>query len=219
MGRLNESAEYLIKVCRAGDQRYVLEAEELLSEIVEQIDLLREQKEDSQQFMKNCTTIARYCEATALSTYGLMPISTARLYLAEISLLAANEDHESLSEANRLLDVLAREGLRDNVDYLRCRARLLTKQGKFDKAAELWAKIAEIRRGDPAPPHQRSWKWWRAKFYELHCWSRRPQTDKESLLHTIEVLENSFSDIPPFWAEKLSSLRLHCRNQLINAGY
>ncbi|HUT29161.1 MAG TPA: hypothetical protein VMX13_05150 [Sedimentisphaerales bacterium] len=207
MGRLNESAEYLVKVCRADDRRHVSEAGELLSEIIEQIDLLQEQQKHSQQFMKNCTTIARYCEEVALSTYGLMPLSQARLYLAEISVFAADKDQQRLSESGKLLDVLASHGLADNVDLLRCRARLLTKQGKFGNAAELWAKIAEIRKDEPAPPHQRSWKWWRAKYYELYCLSKQPQTNKQSLLHTVEVLENSFAGAPPLWAEKLESLK------------
>ena len=207
MGRLNESAEYLVKVCRAGDRQYVFEAEQLLSEIIEQIDLLQEQQENLPQFMKNCRRIARYCEGIALSTYGLMPVGQARLYLAEISVLAANEDQESLLEADRMLDVLAQEGLGDNVDYLRCRARLLTELGKFEDAAEVWTKIAEIRKDDPAPARQRNWKWWRAKYYEFHCRSECPQTDKESLVHTIDVLENSFTMIPPLWAEKIRSLR------------
>ncbi|MHC4334333.1 MAG: hypothetical protein ACYSUV_11365 [Planctomycetota bacterium] len=207
MGRLNESAEYLVKVCRAGDRQYVFEAEELLSEIIEQIDLLQEQQEDSPEFMKNCKTIARYCEGIALSSYGPVPVGQARLYLAEISVLAANEDQESLLEANRLLDVLAEEGLGDNVDYLRCRARLSAKQGKFEEAARLWRQVAEIRTSDSASQGERSWKWWRAKYYELHCRSKCPQTDKENLLHAIEVLENSFTTVPPFWAEKIRSLK------------
>jgi tetratricopeptide (TPR) repeat protein len=207
MGRLNESADHMVKVCRAGDRRYVFEAAELLSEIIEQIDQLQEQQKHSPQFIKNCTTIARYCEEMALSTYGLMPVSHARLYLAEISVFAANKDQQRLSQANKVLDMLALEGLGDSVDYLRCRARLLTEQGKFGKAAELWAKIAEIQKDDPAPPHRRSWKWWRAKYYELHCLSKQPQVNKQSMAHTIEVLENSFAGVPPLWAEKLESLK------------
>jgi len=207
MGRLSESAQCLMKVCRTGDRRYIFEAEKLLSEMVEQIDLLHEQQADSPQFMNNCVTIARYCEEIALSTYGLMPVSQARLYLAEISLMAADEEPQSLLEADRLLDVLARGDLGDNVDYLRCRARLLTKQAEFDKAAELWAKIAEIRKPDPAPSNQRSWKWWRAKYYEIYCRSQCSRTDKKSLLHTIDVLENSFAAIPPPWAEKIRSVK------------
>jgi hypothetical protein len=136
-----------------------------------------------------------------------MPVSHARLYLAEISVFAANKDQQRLSESGKLLDVLASQGLADNVDLLRCRARLLTQQNNFAEAAELWAKIAEIRKDEPAPPHQRSWKWWRAKYYELYCLSKQPQTNKQSLLHTIEVLENSFAGAPPLWAEKLKSLK------------
>ncbi|GAI12323.1 unnamed protein product, partial [marine sediment metagenome] len=120
---------------------------------------------------------------------------------------AADKNKENLLEANKLLNNLAADARDDNVDLLRCRARLFCKQAKFDKAARLWAKIAKIQKNKLTVANQQSWKWWRAKFYELHCWSKCPQAKKKEVLHTIEVLENSFTDIPPLWAEKLSSLK------------
>ena len=93
-----------------------------------------------------------------------------------------------------------------DVNFLRCRARLLAEQGKFNKAAKVWAQVAQMRKKDMTPENQRSWKWWRAKFYDLDCWSKSPKTQKQEVLHTIDVLKNSFDNIPPLWAEKLNLL-------------
>jgi len=43
------------------------------------------------------------------------------------------------------------------------------------------------------------------------CLAKIPRPHKKDILHTIEVLENSFADIPPLWAEKLNSLKQQCR--------
>ncbi|MHC4331456.1 MAG: hypothetical protein ACYSWW_25410, partial [Planctomycetota bacterium] len=200
MGRLNESARCLARALDAGRCDHVSEVMELLSELVDEID--RFQRTDL-SFIDDCERLARLSSGCLEGKAR----KKAAFFLLEISTYSANKPEEGLSALQKLLDRMAAEGLGDNVDYLRCRARLLTEQGNFDNAATLWAKVTEIRDDDPAPPHQRSWKWWRAKYYELHCRSECRQTDKESLLHTIEVLENSFTTVPPFWAEKIRSLR------------
>ena len=84
-------------------------------------------------------------------------------------------------------------------------------QGKFAEAARLWAQLAKSRKSEAPETARRIWKWWRAKFYELDCCAKMPQTDKMSVLHTTEVLESSFTDIPPFWAKKLNLLKQKCR--------
>ncbi len=53
----------------------------------------------------------------------------------------------------------------------------------------------------------RDWQWWRAKFNQLYCLSRRQGVDKEEIIRSIEVLERSFDDIPVFWARKLKELK------------
>jgi hypothetical protein len=222
LGRLDESADCLLSAIDHDNHQYAIEAMALLSEVINKIDLLEQQANDFSKLAKNCQRIAQYCKRIALSTYGLIPVREARLYLTEISIFAADKDKEKLLEVEKALNDLAKNSSINDVDLVRCRARLLAEQGKFEQAASLWADICKIRKDEllqasqPPPATsggQRSWKWWRAKFYELACWAKCPQTQKESIAHTIEILENSFTNIPPLWAEKLKLLKQRCRSQ------
>jgi hypothetical protein len=85
-------------------------------------------------------------------------------------------------------------------------------QDSFEQSARLWAKIAELRRNDNPAQNQKSWRWWQAKFYELDCLAKSPDADKHNIAHTIDVLFNSFSDIPSPWAEKFSRLKEQLRD-------
>jgi hypothetical protein len=88
----------------------------------------------------------------------------------------------------------------------------------FGLAAELWAKLAQIRRDDTALSQGRSYKWWRAKFYELKCRSKQPDISKARIAHTIDVLENTIKDIPDMWAKKLALLRKQCQAKDADPG-
>ncbi|MCK4293711.1 MAG: hypothetical protein KAY65_10980 [Planctomycetes bacterium] len=211
LGRLAESAECMAKICPTDNHEHVIEAERLLVRILDGIEQLQQSSADFARLLNNSQTIARYCERISLSTYGLIPVGRARLYLAEVSLLGPSSDQQKLSQIEKLLNALPDDDKRNNVDFLRCRARLLTARGEFAAAAGLWAKVAEIHKKRSPPPSQRSPKWWRARFYEFYCWAKMPQTQNKDVLHTIEVLQNSFADIPPLWAEKLNSLKQQCR--------
>jgi hypothetical protein len=208
LGRLEESADYLLAAIGLDRTDYVIEAMALLSEIINKIDQLQEQSNDFPKLVSNCEKIARYCERISLSTFGLVPVSKARIYLAEISVFAALNKQEKLLAVKKLLDDLPSNDNNDIADFTRCRARLLTARGKFVEAARLWAQIAKMQQNNT---NQRTWKWWRAKFYELDCFAKMPQTEKQGVLHTIEVLESSYTDIPPLWAEKLNLLKQKCR--------
>ncbi|MHC4639197.1 MAG: hypothetical protein ACYTBV_17100 [Planctomycetota bacterium] len=165
--------------------------------------------------MDNCRKLAELCYDCLEDTLK----QKAGLFVIEISVFAATEASKKLSHFEKLLDSTAKQGATEDVDFIRCRARLLAKQRKFGEAAAYWAKVAKMRTNETgSADNQRSWKWWRAKFYELYCRYRWPQTDKDSLLHTIEVLENTYSEIPPFWAEELSSLKQQSQSRSISAG-
>jgi hypothetical protein len=172
----------------------------LLSKIIEDIDRLQSEAENFDKMMQDCKKLAEL---------GFKTINDHQsgLFLAETSIFAANKHENKLLEAEQLLDKLTGSSEIDDIDFLRCRARLFTEQNKFEEAARLWAGICDIRKNEAAATNQRSWKWWRAKFYELYNWSRLPETKKEDVVHTIEILESSFTEIPVFWAEKLSSLK------------
>jgi len=199
-GKLEESASCLLRAIESDPCRCVSEAFVLLSEIVGEID--RFDKKDL-RFVRNCEKLAQICSDCLEGK----PRYTAALFLIEISVFAATEANEELSNFEKLLDTIAKEGLSTDADFIRCKARLLAQQGKFDQAARLWAQVAAIRKSRSLSADRQSWKWWQARFFELCCRSKCPQTDKGSLLHTIEVLENSFRDIPPLWAQKLNSLK------------
>ena len=129
------------------------------------------------------------------------------LLLAEILTFTSDNEQSRLPEAERLLNTLAKETDAGDVDLIRCRARLSAEQLKFNKAARLWAELCRIRKSELPLTNQRSWKWWRAKYYELYCWSRLGQTKKDDVSHSIEILENSLRNIPPLWAKKLGLLK------------
>jgi hypothetical protein len=210
LGSLEESADCLLAAIGLDRTAYVIEAMMLLSEIISKIDLLKEQANDFPKLVDNCKKIAGSCERISMSTFGLVPVSRARLYLAEISVFAALNSREKLSDIEKLLDDLPGRDNSDIADFTRCKARLLTAQGKFAEAALLWAQLTKINNNNSSDANQRTWKWWRAKFYELDCLAKLPQTEKKDIIHTIEVLESSFINIPPLWAQKLNLLKQHC---------
>jgi hypothetical protein len=207
LGRLDESAHYMLLAIQDDSGSLAPIVLELLAEVVEKIDEFETKPDNpySLQIMENCKKLAQFC-------YSTLNDRQSGLFLAEISVFAADKNRENLLEADKLLNNLAADAQDEDVDLLRCRARLLCEQAEFDEAARLWAKIARIQKNKLPEANQQSWKWWRAKFYELYCWSKCPQTKTEQVLHTIEVLENSFSNIPPLWTEKLNSLKHLCRS-------
>jgi len=205
LGRLDESAHCMLLAIQDDSGSLAGEVMELLSEVADTIDELELQADDFGKTIHDCKKLAEF-------SHKSINDRQSGLLLTEISTLAADKDKKKLSETEKLLNNMAGDGDANDINLLRCRARLLTAQGKFGKAVKLWDKICEIRKSQLTSANQRSWKWWRAKFYELYCCAKISQTEKEKVLHTIEVLENSFTDIPPLWAEKLSSLKQQCRH-------
>jgi len=203
--RLDESTHCMLLAIQDDSGSLAGEVMELLSEVADTIDELELQADDFGKTIHNCKKLAEF-------SHKSINDRQSGLLLTEISILASDKDKEKLSSAEKLLNNMAGDGDANDINLLRCRARLLTEQGKFGKAVKLWDKICEIRKSQLTSANQRSWKWWRAKFYELYCCAKISQTGKEKVLHTIEVLESSFTDIPHLWAEKLSSLKQQCRH-------
>ncbi len=204
---LLQSAEYLLKACQQDSCRYTHQAMSLLSEIIENIDTLQVQQDRFLQAAGNCRRLAQIC-------FGCLEDLQAGLFLVETSVFAANKNDDKLAEIEKLLDSLTTEDNEQNIDIIRCRARLFTEQKKYQDAAKLWSQICKSRQEKDFYSNSRSFQWWRAKYYELLCWSKLPKTEKQQVLHTIEVLENTFNDIPLLWAEKLKSLKQKCSNAL-----
>jgi len=202
-----EAAESMLTAVALGGCEHAGEAIQFLLRTTRRIECLARPENGSIAGLADiCRKLARLCRDC--TTGGQE--AEAAMVLAELILLKAPMSEHDLREAETLLATAAAGGGRHDSDLARCRARLLTAGGQFEKAAVLWGRIAEGQRHAAA---ERPWTWWRAKYLQLHCWSRGPRADIELLLHNIEVLENSFADIPPPWKEKLRSLGLECKDK------
>jgi len=200
IGELEQAVHYMVSAVVYDSGSLAPEVTQLLSEVVDKIEQFETQAEDFNKMLNNCIKLAEF------GNKSLNNRQTA-LLLAEFLVFAADNEQSRLTEAESLLNTLAEETDSGDVDFLRCRARLLAEQGEFEAAAGLWAKLCEMRKDELALTNQQSWKWWRAKYYELYCWSKLPQTRKADVAHSIEILENSFHNIPPLWAKRLSLLK------------
>lgn len=206
LGRLEESAECLCEVANSNSDKYTA-AMELLSEIIEKVDYYQAKPDGFPKMIKDSFKLASYCRDHASAEDSRL----VTLMLAEICIFVKEKEQGKLILASELINSVTKQGNNNDINLLRCRARLLTAQGKYFEAARLWAQIAQMQKNHTVGTNQQTWRWWRAKFYELDCFAKTPETGKQDILHTIEVLENSFSYIPPLWAEKLDLLKQQCR--------
>jgi len=173
---------------------------QLLSEIIGQIDICQHQLKRFPVLVTACEKLARLC----CDCIEAEQEQNAGLYLAEILIFTANK--EKMSSVEPLLERLSQRLSADNPDLLRCRARLSTTKGYFGEAAVLWKQICDVRKTDTAAANERTLEWWRAKYYQLYCLSKTANTDSEKLAHTIDVLLNSYDNIPAPWDKKLRKL-------------
>jgi tetratricopeptide (TPR) repeat protein len=211
LGDLEKAVEAMLPAIESNNPDHADAAMLLLSQVIEQIDQLRDSGKDFHGLIDNSLTLAKYCQAISQNTNEHIHSIQAHLLLAEFSIFAAERDRAKILEIEKLLVEASTASGQENTELIRCRARLAVVKKDFGQAAELWAKIAQIRRADTALSQGRSYKWWRAKFYELKCRSKQPNISKARIVHTIDVLENTTRDIPDMWAKKLILLRRQCQ--------
>jgi len=208
LGRLDKSARCLLTAIASGGCESAAEAVELLREVTERI----EQFEGQAVLLDDCRKLAEFC-------YGCLDgraRGAAGLFLVETSVLSGKSS-KKLSELERIVEDVGKEGMAGELDLTRCRARVLAEGGRFGEAAGLWARVGANRLSESTGAGDRSWKWWRAKYNELYCWARIEGTKSKDVLHTIEVLENSISDIPTLWAEKFGGMKEQLQSGLLLA--
>jgi hypothetical protein len=196
LGRLEESARLMSQAIIPNSGSMAPVAAGIASEITDKIELWQQDANDFNQMLLDCNALAEFA-------HKILNSRQTALILAEMGkrcqLALSGVEGEPFSSVDE-----------NDSNWLRPKARLLMAQGDFNQAAILWAKVAEIRRNDIPAVNQKSWNWWQAKYYELACIERAPQSDKQNIRHIIEVLQNSYPDIPRPWAEKLDSLKQQC---------
>jgi hypothetical protein len=202
LGYLGREAEAVVVLVNTIDPNTCDAAGEggrALAEVVGRIEEYEGGVEDFDLFLAQCELLAKYCSGCAVNEwkYG------AELVFAEILLVGAGEDEGKISIAERVLS--RHRGRDDNIEMIRCMARFAGSRGEFGKGARLWERICDGRK--PSKGADRDWLWWRGKYYQLWCWSQVPGVAGGQVRHAVEVLENSFSDIPDFWGVRLAKLK------------
>ena len=196
------SAGCFLEAFKSNKCGYIPQASEFLSKFVEKIDVYEVEDKNFGQTAEDCRNLAGLCCGClegAQKEKGL-------LLLAEISVFAAGGDSKKLAEIEKLLDDIEAGFDQGSPDLIRCRARLLTAQSALEQAAQLWSKLALLYRNINSSQSY-GFQWWRAKYYELFCIAGLSQQGSVSVVHTIEVLKNTYRDIPKFWAKKLDELK------------
>jgi len=179
---------------------YVLILLEFITEHLEEVEI---QVKDFSLFLSHLLGCAEFC-------YGCLEDSekySAGLLWGELLAFTSSTQTEKFYELERFLHSEAVNAQAGELDELRYMARMSMAKGLFSESAKKWARICTIRKDDAPLEDQKSWKWWRAKYYELYCCLHIAEFDKNDLMHTIDILEAAYSDIPHLWAEKLNSLK------------
>jgi len=203
-GRLEESARYMSKAIVDDSGSMAPVAAHIVSTIIDEIELWQKDANDFNELLQNCHTLAVFANKSA--TY-----ETSDLLGEVVALRAVFENSafykKMLSSVEASMTASPTTG---NIIYLRSTARLLMAQEKFDQAAKLWARIAELKRNESTDRNQKSYGWWQANFYELDCLAKSQQADKQNIAHVIDVLSGSYPQIPAPWPEKLGLLKKQC---------
>jgi hypothetical protein len=201
LGRLPEAVRQLLPAAESNGCEWSEQGMEVLSAVLAgPVDQWAEEMSDFGVYIQNCDRLGRhYLECAQPERWPL-----AGLICAEFTVLAGGQDKEKLAEAEGILIKLAGEGFDNDIDWLRCKARLLMAKGEFAAASRAWGRI---RAASKSAAGKQNRQWWRARFYEIQCWSKLGDTTGADVGHAIEVLQHTCSDIPRFWAMKLEALK------------
>ena len=201
-GNLINAVEMLTPIANLESSKGASLAAAIVTEILENIDQYEDKVEDFNAFTKKCRNLARF--AAASINDDEQAENFEKKYI-EISIIAAQKNSKTIDVVKSLLNETAnRNG--DDIDYLRCRARLYMKQDRYADAFPIWSSITQARkprsRSAGKPP-----KWWRAKYYALKCYAKISDPKNNDLNRAIDILTTTNKNILPFWKKKLANLK------------
>ncbi|MHC4293333.1 MAG: hypothetical protein ACYSTX_03485, partial [Planctomycetota bacterium] len=174
---------------------YAYDIQIYLKSLTDRIEQVEIETGDFSSFVDKMQICAEFC-------YGCFENPDrhgAALLLGELLTLTSPEKSQKFSQLQDYIEMSDQKDYFSEIDMLRYQARLLMAEKQFSQAAEKWARICSIRKIESLSEKERSWKWWRAKFYELFCCRQIAEFSEQDLLHTIEILETTYQKIPPLW--------------------
>ncbi len=201
LGDYPAAARTLATVLPNDNCQAVGEALAVLEGVIVRIDGWQAKAENWEDFIRHCRELAMYCLACAKDD----TMFDVELIAAELLTMLPG-DAAALEKARAIMaDIMSREQFR-SLDWIRCSARLLTARGDYHHAALIWDKVATANTAGKPVTNGKSWQWWRAKYYQLYCVSRLSGAQAEKIAHAVEVLTNSYGQVPTFWAGKLEAI-------------
>ena len=202
LGRIHEALETLHETSMSGCGLWETLAIDILTEILDSGDETGwGTSSNPSEFIIKCDKLA---ERTLECITGQWR-QHAELIKAETAILANGAGTDGIRLSEGLLDKLDREGSQNNINWMRATGRLLMAKGEFAKASKTWGRIQQARKGKQSKPRQL--QWWRAKYYEIKCWSQIAGVDRKEVLHAVEVLESSMGEVSDPWADKFGALK------------
>jgi hypothetical protein len=174
-----------------------------LHELTDRIEQFEIEVSDFPSLVEKLQTCAEFC----YGCFDGLEKYEAGLLWGELLVLTNSRQSQKFSQLQDYIKTSNQKDYFSEINMLRFQARLLMEESQFSNAAERWARICSIRKAESLSEKERSWKWWRAKFYELFCCQQITEFRQQDLLHTIEILEATYQEIPPLWSEKLNSLK------------
>lgn len=127
----------------------------------------------------------------------------AQLIWAE---MAARSSQLSPEEETRLERFLEEQKDSSDERVFRCRAFRRMQQGRWPQAVKEWQRIRSAFEPSDRTRKDRSWPWWRAKYYELYCSAQLSERSREDVRHAVRVLRALYAPPPPVWDERLREL-------------
>jgi hypothetical protein len=127
----------------------------------------------------------------------------AQLLWAE---MASRSSSLPASEETRLDQFLDEQ--KDSLDepVIRCIAFRRMQQGQWAQAVKEWQRVRSAFEPSDRSRKERSWYWWRAKYYELHCSAQLSESSREDVRHAVRILRTLYTPPPPVWQARLDEL-------------
>jgi hypothetical protein len=176
--------------------------EVVLYEVMEQfLDTAEkyEQSPDYRKAVKNCYLVAKNCSVWDPSPRGYPPMA------AEAAILLPPVDKDTLASIETIIAAAEKDIGPNHEPLIRAKARMLMLKQDWQEAGAHWGRLCE-RLIYQAKGDQRSWQWWRAKYYQILCWSKGKDATKEELARRIEVIRSSCGPVPELWEKKLKAM-------------
>ncbi len=120
--------------------------------------------------------------------------------------MAARLPEREVAVGNAIDAILSRFESSPSAGVVRCRAFRRMQQGRWAEAAGDWQAVRGAYEPQDRTEKGRNWHWWRAKYYELLCYSRVPEDTAEDVAHAVRILLVLYDAPPAVWEEKLKAL-------------